>query len=130
LDKIILRMKEFGSETLEQSGMNFTFMQEGELNNVKLSLMQRNDLYLIFKEALNNAIKHSKASEVNITLKREPGNLILKITDDGKGFDSQQQLPGNGLKNMHSRMRNMNASFQMLSAPGSGTTVYLNVPLP
>jgi len=130
LDKIILRMKEFGSETLEQSGMNFTFMQEGELNNVKLSLMQRNDLYLIFKEALNNAIKHSKASEVNITLKREPGSLILKITDDGKGFDSQQQMPGNGLKNMHNRMRNMNASFQMVSAPGSGTTVYLNVPLP
>ncbi|MEP6711109.1 MAG: tetratricopeptide repeat protein [Ferruginibacter sp.] len=129
LDKIILRMKEFGAETLEPAGMQFIFTEEGELDDVKLSLPQRNNLYLIFKEALNNAVKYSEAKKVNILFKREPGNLILKITDDGKGFNAQQQYSGNGLKNMQSRADDMKAKIELRSIPGSGTLVYLFVPI-
>ncbi|MEP6465745.1 MAG: ATP-binding protein [Parafilimonas sp.] len=125
LDKIILRMKEFGAETAEQAGMEFNFMNNEDLINIKLSLTQRNNLYLIFKEAVNNAVKYSEASAINISLQQEANNLILKIKDDGKGFDLLHEFSGNGLKNMQSRANYMQAKIEVQSVAGNGTTVYV-----
>ncbi|MEP6682418.1 MAG: tetratricopeptide repeat protein [Parafilimonas sp.] len=129
LDKIILRMKEFGSEITEQAGIQFIFKEEEELNDVKLSLAQRNNLYLIFKEAVNNAVKYSEANEINISLKKEQNNLILKIKDNGKGFNAQHQYSGNGLKNLQSRANDMQAKIQLQSTAGKGTTICLFMPI-
>lgn len=129
LDKIILRMKEFGAETCEQSGILFSFSEQGELNNIKLSVSQRNNLYLIFKEALNNAVKYSKAKEITIILKRESGTLIMQVADNGKGFNVQQPSSGNGLKNMQLRASDMNAKINFHSLLNRGTTVLLLTPI-
>jgi two-component system, NarL family, sensor histidine kinase UhpB len=130
LDKIILRMKEFGAETCEQSAIQFSFSEQGEFNDIKLSVSQRNNLYLIFKEALTNAVKYSKANEVTIILKRESGTLIMQLADNGKGFNVEQPFSGNGLKNIQRRASDMNAKINFHSLLSNGTTVRLVIPIP
>ena len=130
LEKIVLRMKEFGAELCEQAGIGFNFEEDNELKTIKLSLSQRNNLYLIFKEALNNAVKYSNASLIKTMLRREQSGLCLLITDNGKGFVMNEASPGNGLKNMLSRAREMQASVQIQSASQSGTSIRLVIPIP
>ncbi|MEP7142468.1 MAG: ATP-binding protein, partial [Ferruginibacter sp.] len=129
LDKIILRMKEFGNELCEQSGIQYNFDEQGDLLNVTLPLRQRSDLYLIFKEALNNAVKHSEAKTIYILMKKEAGNLHLTIADDGKGFNTSHSSRGNGLKNMSSRAVEINAILKTHSVAGNGTNITLDIPI-
>jgi signal transduction histidine kinase len=127
MDKILIRMKELAAEVLEPAKVNYFFHEEGSLENLKLNVGQRKDLYLIFKEALNNAVKYSEASEVHISLKQKDNRLQLRVTDNGKGFDLNSARSGNGLKNMRSRAEDMRAVLQIESIPESGTTVSMEV---
>jgi signal transduction histidine kinase len=127
MDKILIRMKELGAEILEPAKVNYFFHEEGNLEDLKLNVGQRKDLYLIFKEALNNAVKYSEASELHIFLTRNEDLLQLRITDNGKGFDSTKERSGNGLKNMLSRAEDMKAIIHIDSIPQTGTTVMIEV---
>ncbi len=130
LDKVILRMKEFGAELCEQSGIAFCFEEEAELKNVKLSLNQRNNIYLIFKEALNNAVKYSNTSVIKTVLRKEQSKLCLLIEDNGTGFIVNKTSSGNGLKNMQSRAKEMNADLKVRSVLQNGTSIQLIIPIP
>ena len=130
LEKIILRMKEHAAEILEPVKINHYFMEEGTLDDIKLNLGHRKDLYLIFKEALNNAVKYSEASEIHILLSRGNNCLIMKIKDNGKGFETGKTYSGNGLRNMNTRAKQMQAMLEIQSLPGDGSTVLLQVPIP
>lgn len=61
-EKVILRMKEFAAEILEPARINYYFTETGELEKTQLNPEQRKDIYLIFKEALNNVVKYSAAT--------------------------------------------------------------------
>lgn len=128
-EKVALRMKEFAAELLEPAGINYFFREEGQMEKAVLNPEQRKDIYLIFKEALNNAVKYSAASEIDILLKKENGFVIMKLMDNGKGFDISKQNLGNGVKNIHSRAVQMNATVMIDSIPGTGTTILLQVPV-
>jgi len=130
LEKIILRMKEHAAEILEPAKINLYFREDGTLNDIKLNLGQRKDLYLIFKEALNNAVKYSEASEMHILLSRENNFMKMQIIDNGKGFETEKSYSGNGLRNMHSRALQMQASLKIQSIPGSGSAIVLQVHIP
>ena len=95
------------------------------LNDKKLSLEDRRNFYLIFKEAVNNLVKYADASRAAITLTNENGRIRLRIQDNGKGFDSSMENTGNGLKNMKRRADEMNAEFRLESQRGNGTSVEL-----
>ncbi len=130
LDKVLLRMKEFANELCEQSGIQCNFSEPGpEISDVSLPLNHRSDLYLIFKEALNNSVKHSGAKAIDISLKKEGDHLRLAISDDGKGFIADQSFSGNGLKNMSTRAREINAGLKINSINGSGTSITLDIPI-
>lgn len=129
LERIILRLKEFTAEMLEPARMNYYFTEDEQLNNIKLNLEQRKDIYLIYKEAINNAVKYSEATEVNITLRRENGFMSILITDNGKGFDVFKVCSGNGIKNMHCRAAELQAQLKIDSIQGTGTTVMLQLPV-
>lgn len=129
LDKIVLRMKEFGAELCEQAGIAFRFEEDTELKNVKLTLSQRNNFYLIFKEALNNAVKYSEATLITIILHKKNGALWLHIKDNGKGFAPDNAYSGNGVKNMQSRAKEMSAKLGMQSLSGIGTDIQLLIPI-
>lgn len=128
-EKIIIRLKEFTAEMLEPARMNYYFTEDEQLNNVKLNLEQRRDIYLIYKETINNAVKYSEATEVNITLHRQNGFMRLLITDNGKGFDTASTGSGNGIRNMRSRAAELQGQLIIDSIQGAGTTVMLQFPV-
>lgn len=125
IEKILLHMKEFAAEMLEPARINYYFKEEGKLDKSLLNLEQRKDLYMIFKEAINNAVKYSNATEISISIIVDENIMQLQITDNGKGFDSTKINHGNGLNNMHSRAMTMNATLRIKSILNTGTTILL-----
>lgn len=128
-EKVALRMKEFAAEILEPAGINYFFREEGQMEKAVLNPEQRKDIYLIFKEALNNAVKYSKATEIDIILKTETGHVIMNVMDNGSGFDTQSYKPGYGLKNMQDRAVQMKAELIINSIKETGTSISLKVPV-
>jgi two-component system, NarL family, sensor histidine kinase UhpB len=124
-EKIIFRMKSLAYNLFRAKKIEFTFHSDESLNEKKLSLEERRNFYLIFKEAVNNLVKYSKATRAAITLTNESNRIRLHIQDNGIGFDTSQDNAGNGLKNMKRRADEMNAGFKLESQPGSGTQIEL-----
>ncbi|NMB89020.1 MAG: HAMP domain-containing protein, partial [Chloroflexi bacterium] len=92
--------------------------------DVHLSLVEETAFYHIAQEALNNALKHARASNVVVTLGRVPRGVALEIVDDGLGFDPRQEAgAGTGLDAMQERAREIGACLEILSQPGQGTRV-------
>jgi signal transduction histidine kinase/ligand-binding sensor domain-containing protein len=129
MDRMILRMRELAEELLEPARINYTFHEEGAVKTLKLDVTQRKELYLVFKEAVNNAVKYSGASELLILLREQHGSLHLEVKDNGAGFDISKNYSGSGIQNMRSRAGKINADLQISSARGQGTMVSVSVPL-
>jgi signal transduction histidine kinase len=98
----------------------------------------RREVFLIFKESINNIVKHSKATEAKIKLQISDEFLTLKITDNGLGFDSEKDYENsfssismgkNGILSMQKRAAEMNGELEIISKPGHGTTVELKLPM-
>ena len=90
----------------------------------------RHQLFLAFAEALNNAVRHSHASEIQIELAVVPGGFRIRIADNGVGFDPALTRPGgNGLKNMRQRLEGIGGRFELGSRPGQGSEITLAIPL-
>ncbi|HEY0492998.1 MAG TPA: ATP-binding protein, partial [Candidatus Dormibacteraeota bacterium] len=85
-------------------------------------------VYFCCQEAIQNAIKHSRAGRVEVHLSEEPGLLHFEVRDDGVGFDASSASQGAGMQNMADRIAAAGGSFQVDSRPGSGTTVRGLVP--
>jgi signal transduction histidine kinase len=90
----------------------------------------RHNVFLAFKEAVNNVVKHARASEARVNLQLEPGKFILSVTDNGRGLGdlSQKQLR-NGLKNMRRRLADVRGEFAIAPGESCGTVVKLTVPV-
>jgi len=84
---------------------------------------------LIFKEAINNAVKYSRANKVEIDLYQQNQTLILRVKDNGQGFDEQKIKAGNGLRNQRERAKEINGSFTVNSQNGQGTELELRLPI-
>ena len=133
MNQIVLRMRDVGADLLEEQDVVFTLDIDENLLSTHLPLEHRRDFFLIYKEALNNTAKYAQASHVWVHLQRKDAALLLTIQDDGIGFDTHQQLVrhhsigGNGLKNMTLRAEKMGGTLTIVSAPGQGTTVTLQI---
>lgn len=79
-------------------------------------------LYRLFQEALNNALKHARATEVHVRLERGPG-VRLEVRDNGRGMDTTKPADGMGLHNLDQRAKHIGYTARLTSAPGAGTTV-------
>jgi two-component system sensor histidine kinase UhpB len=86
-------------------------------------------LYRIAQEQLNNIRKYAKAKKAIITLKTSEDNLFFSIADDGVGFDPAKNANGIGLKNIRSRVDFYSGTVNILSAPGKGCVISINLPL-
>ncbi|HRF16674.1 MAG TPA: triple tyrosine motif-containing protein, partial [Chitinophagaceae bacterium] len=128
MQKIIARMREYATNILEAKDIEVSFNIEEEVNDVKLDMEARRDFFLVFKEAVNNAAKYSKAEKVKINLFILTGQLTLEVIDDGEGFDVALADSGNGLSNMQKRADAMQGRLQIISKKGNGTIVKLAVP--
>jgi signal transduction histidine kinase len=129
LEKVLVKMKVFTGEILEPQNIGYRFSDEGSLNGLILDAEKRKNLFLIFKEAINNAAKYSGATAVEISLKHFEETLVMTVSDNGQGFDEQHVKSGNGLKNMDARARSMSAQFKLTSAVNQGTRIELALPI-
>jgi signal transduction histidine kinase len=123
LEKMILHMREFAAEMLEPAGIQFAMEVRGPVEKWVLNAEERKNLYLIFKEAINNAVKYSGASSLLIALQVSDRELVLRLADNGKGFLPGEVQQGNGLKNMQVRAVAMGAALRIESVPGAGTSI-------
>jgi signal transduction histidine kinase len=89
-------------------------------------MQQRRDVYLIFKEAVNNMARHSHATAAFIHLSLKHNSLIMTITDNGRGFDTSGVRVSNGLRNMRERARSHGWQLDIRSGAETGTTIVLN----
>jgi len=129
LEKVAVKMKVFANEILEPKNISYRFSGEESLNGLSLDAERRKNLFLIFKETINNAAKYSGATTVDIVLRKSEGTLVMTVSDNGQGFARQNVKDGNGLKNMDARAKAMDAQFKLTSGAGKGTCMELELPI-
>jgi len=127
MEDVVLYMKQFAAEILEAKGIQFAFVIPEETKSFRLPMDVRHHVYLIFKEAINNLMRHSGCSHADIQLRLQQGKLLLEIQDNGCGFDPSEAMSGNGLRNMKNRACAINGTLTIDTAPGKGTKVTLEV---
>jgi two-component system sensor histidine kinase UhpB len=126
LEKLIFRMKDFTAEILEPLGMQYAFYQENISAELVLDPILRKNVYLIFKEAVNNCAKYSGATEVNISTVVKGKTLLVRIADNGKGFELKKVMSkGNGLLNMEERAGRLGGRLSLETIPDKGTVIEL-----
>jgi PAS domain S-box-containing protein len=95
-----------------------------------IPLADKEGLYRIAQEAMHNAFKHARPSRVELSLGRVEDELVLKVSDDGQGFDPEESFPGHlGLHSMRERTAKLSARLDIQSTPGKGTAVRVAIPL-
>jgi signal transduction histidine kinase len=104
-------------------------LEAGEELEDKLSENQKLTLFRIIQEALNNAIKNAKATNVLINLYQCKNNILLNIKDDGVGFEPVSVKKGSGLKNIQNRVYLANGSITLESNPGNGCNIEIKFPI-
>jgi signal transduction histidine kinase len=129
MEALMSRMKEFAADICEAKQIDLDSELPMQLENLTLDLANRKNLFLIFKEAVNNAVKYSNCTLLSIRFQRLADQLQMEITDNGQGFDPKSVVRGNGLYNMQERVNECNGSMQLYSAEGKGTTVKLQIPI-
>lgn len=129
MEKLIARMREFANQVLESKDIILSMDIDDRVLAMKLSMDARRDLFLIFKEGINNAAKYSEASRVFVSFGLEHSQFLMRIKDYGKGFDLDDLDEGNGLENMKKRASNLNGALEIKTNPSEGTELNLRVTL-
>jgi ligand-binding sensor domain-containing protein/two-component sensor histidine kinase len=129
MERVIVRMREFAAGILEPKNIKLEFDVDDKVSEIGIKMKGRRDLFLIFKEAINNSAKYSGAKTVRITISIINRSLYMSISDDGKGFVITDQNKGNGLLNMKKRAEDLNGRLELHAAPGEGTRVTLIIAL-
>ena len=129
LQDLVRRMRRHAEEIFTTRQIRLEFRAPGDDDHLKLGVDVRRDLFLIFKEAVNNVARHSRCSRVEIDFRAEGSELLLQISDNGVGFDPLIESEGQGLTSMRRRASVRGGSLEIKSRSGSGTTTTCRVPL-
>lgn len=130
---LIGRMRRHAEEVFLSRNIRLEFEAPGNAERLKLDIETRRDLYLIFKEAVNNAARHAACSAVRIQIEAGATRIQLTVHDNGKGFDPSSPVhshgEGNGLLSMRNRARTLGGELVIDSVPGTGSELRLTIPL-
>jgi signal transduction histidine kinase len=115
---------------LKHTSIQLIFDVAPELTTTACNMPVRRSLLMGIKEALNNAVKHSQATELRLRIQWRDERLSVLVRDNGRGFDSTKpNLERNGLTNMAQRMSELGGSCAITSRPGEGCSVEFSIPL-
>jgi ligand-binding sensor domain-containing protein/signal transduction histidine kinase len=132
MDDLVHRMRRFASDVLSPRDIRLRFDSGAAEQDLQMGADPRRQIFLIFKEAVHNVLKHSGATEVSVDFRVEHGWLSLRVADNGRGFDSARDHAtvhdGHGLRSMRERAREIGGEAGIHSGPG-GTTITLRVPV-
>ncbi|NNE77938.1 MAG: hypothetical protein HKN31_12805 [Pricia sp.] len=129
MQRVLARMREYATGMLEAKDIAFDFQIDERINALKLDMEARRDLFLIFKEAINNAAKYSRSGWVRVQINCKDKRLCMSIKDNGKGFNVEKADAGNGLDNMRKRAISLRGQLHIESAPETGTKITLDMPM-
>jgi ligand-binding sensor domain-containing protein/two-component sensor histidine kinase len=129
LQETMARMRRYAAELFDNSAIDCHLQLDENAGEKKLSMEQRRDVYLIYKEALNNIHKHAGANNVWVDVAQNHNYLFIHIKDDGKGFNTSSVTHRNGLKNLRSRVEKWNGKIQIRSESEKGTSIEIKIPL-
>lgn len=124
-EDVLQRMNQFASEILDAKNIEMNFKSDAALSALKLTMEQRKNFYLFFKEAINNAAKYSDAKKISVCIAQKGHHIEMNIRDDGKGFDPATLFNGNGMGTLKKRAAELNADFKITSKINEGTAVQL-----
>ena len=124
---LVTRMRNLANEVLAAREIDFVFHVTGE-PHTRLDAELRRQVFLLFKESLNNVVRHSGSVKVDATLHLDRHVLILRVQDHGKGFDAAHVSSGEGLQSMQRRAASIGGRLDVVSSPTSGTALTLTVP--
>lgn len=126
------RMRNFASTILSARNIQLNFNSSADIKHIPLGMQQRKNLYLIFKEAVNNASKYAACTKLNVNISLEDHHIRMDVMDNGKGFISgnlEINGSGNGLNNMQARAAEVNGKIMIHSEPEKGTHISLSIPI-
>jgi ligand-binding sensor domain-containing protein/two-component sensor histidine kinase len=122
----VRRLEIFANGILSARGISPSFSVDDSINQHKLSMQQRKNLYLICKEAINNVAKYSEAKSCSVQISDDGGKITISIKDDGVGIaENRQKLGGNGIINMKKRAQELKGILDIISNRNNGTLLSL-----
>ena len=130
LSDLSQRMRHFASDLFTARQIAFRFYTPAAEHNIAVGANVRRELFMIFKEAVNNLVKHSGCSDAELELTANGNALVLRVSDNGRGIDGVQANAGHGLESMRERTEALGGTLEVVTAPECGTSLTFVVPLP
>lgn len=130
LGDLMHKMEETGQELFGDTGIHFEMQGfKRAYENILLPMDYKRQIALIFKEAMNNTLKHARGcSKVELNLRIKKNHFVISLLDNGKGFKLNGEHNGEGLKNMENRAKKLRGTWK-ISSSEAGTNVRLGLPL-
>jgi ligand-binding sensor domain-containing protein len=131
LDGLVNYACKYAQDYLGVAGLRYRLDVPAQLPTAPLAPEVRHNVFLAFKEAVTNVVRHAQASAVGVRLRVEPDRFTLEIQDDGRGpagMNEERAQTRNGLRNMRKRLEDLGGAFAIGPAPGGGTLVRLTAP--
>jgi ligand-binding sensor domain-containing protein/two-component sensor histidine kinase len=129
LEGYFSKLRRYASESLDQSNLSYRIYFSENINQLKISMSKRKDIFLILKELINNIRKHAKASKVNIRIESKQDFLLITVFDNGIGFDPNSLSDRDGMKILKYRVEKYKGTMTLHSSPKDGTKVMIAIPL-
>jgi ligand-binding sensor domain-containing protein/two-component sensor histidine kinase len=129
LSDLTQRMRRHASDLFTARDIAFTFSAPDAQQDFALGADTRREVFLIFKEGVNNIARHSGCAAAEVEFRAGGGALELTLRDDGRGFDPAAESDGNGLDSMRRRASRLGGALDISTGNGHGTTVRLRAPL-
>jgi signal transduction histidine kinase/streptogramin lyase len=133
MDSLVRRMREFALDVLGSQGIEFQ-LRAAQTEEVKLSLQARRQLFLMFKECIHNAGRHSGCTAVVAEIKAGDREVMLTVEDNGAGLNGVGRAPGatggTGIAGMRRRAESLGGRMELTSRPGQGCRVEICLPVP
>ena len=122
------RMERFAYEICGSKNISCSLELSG-LDNLKFTMDQRKNIYLVFKESVNNAVKYSGTDKMEVAASVHQKQLLLRIHDFGRGFNLSEVVAGNGLENIRNRATELRGRLEIETSPNNGTSIHLVIPV-
>ncbi len=129
LHKLIEKLEAYARQMAEFNAVTVTVDISATIAEIELPLDVRRNVYLIFKEGINNTIKYSQATTLNLSVRDFDHSLEVTLYDNGVGFNPDTIKKGNGLDNMQKRAKEIGALIHLNASPGKGTHLSLTYKL-
>ena len=122
------RIKHFVSDMVDSTTIHYHIRINEDIDRLVKDIPSRKNIILFVKEAVNNTVKYSKASMLNINIDVVNNHIKMNISDNGIGFDTTINK-GNGIGNMKKRMKELHGEFSVVSEPNKGTSITGIIPI-